>query len=143
MAAALRKFLRLNREDRALLVEACALVLVVRIAQWVLPWKSLVGTMRWLPLPKRDRVTFDRLVWAVRSSGARIPRATCLTNALALQRRLHRSGYRANVEIGVAKTAAGRFEFHAWVEHLGEPLLDSADDLARYSRLFTVEAASP
>ena len=141
--AALRKLLRLDRKDRGLLIEACALVLVVRIAQWVLPWKSLLGTMRWLPLPKRDRVAFDRLIWAVRSSGARIPRATCLTKALALQRRLNRSGYDAKVELGVAKTPTGRFEFHAWVEHLGEPLLDSADDLARYSRLFTVETASP
>jgi len=140
--AAFHKFLRLSRENRALLADAFALVLAVRIAQWILPWKVVVGTTKWLPLPMRSQVAIDRLVWAVRSSAARIPHATCLTKALALQRLLARSGYVASVEIGVTKNAGGNFEFHAWVEHQGEPLLERPDELAQYSRLLTVDAVS-
>jgi len=138
-----RKFLRLNRDERAALAEAGALVLVIRIAQWMLPWRAVVGTSRAIPLPIRRSLPVESLAWAVRAVSTRIPRATCLTQALALHRLMDRAGHQARVRIGVAKAADGGFEFHAWVEHAGQPLLNNAGDIAQYATLLTLESPSP
>lgn len=139
---ALRKFLRLNRDERAALAEAGALVVAIRIAQWILPWRAVVGTSRVIPLPVYRPLPVESLAWAVRAVGARIPRATCLTQSLALHRLMDRSGHQARVQIGVAKIPGGGFEFHAWVEHAGQPLLNSAGDIAQYATLLTLESPS-
>src|SRR5436309_389524 len=53
-------------------------------------------------------------------------RARCLPVALALQWLLRRHGLDAELRLGVRKKD-GRVEAHAWIEHQGIPLIDSAD----------------
>jgi hypothetical protein len=44
-----------------------------------------------------------------------VPRASCLTQALALQYLLARSGHASDLHVGVRTDPAGRFEAHAWL----------------------------
>jgi hypothetical protein len=64
-----------------------------------------------------------------------VPRVTCLSQALATHILLVRSGYPAQVRIGVAKTDRGRLEAHAWVEGDGQILVGDVAGLSRYVRL--------
>jgi hypothetical protein len=52
-----------------------------------------------------------------------LPHATCLTQALAAQALLFRSGFPAQVEIGVAKDDDRRLSAHAWVVCYGQVVL--------------------
>jgi hypothetical protein len=87
-------------------------------------------------------VSVDRLERAVRVASRVVPRATCLTQALALNHLLSRNGYTSIVRIGVAKED-GRFAAHAWVECGGTPLLSSVADVARYAPLVAWTPAHP
>ena len=62
-----------------------------------------------------------------------IPKASCLTQALAAQVMLERAGEHPELKIGVA-TDRGEFEAHAWLELHGRPLVGD-HDLDRYARL--------
>jgi hypothetical protein len=86
------------------------------------------------PIPQD--VPVAHIVWAVRTTAAYIPGATCLTQALAAKYQLDRSGRRTRIHIGVAREN-GNFLAHAWLECEGETVLGGmiAD---RYARLVTV-----
>ena len=58
--------------------------------------------------------------------------ASCLARSLVLCRLLRRQGLFADLRIGVAKPN-GRFEAHAWVEHLGVVLNDGQDVERRFA----------
>jgi hypothetical protein len=58
-------------------------------------------------------------------------RGNCLSQSLTLQQLLRRAGVAAQLRIG-ARRAADGIEAHAWIEHEGRPLNDSADVAARY-----------
>ena len=138
----MRKFWRLSSAERGLLLNAGLLLAVYRVALWVLPWHRL-AVSRPSPGPSRTtRVSVERLEWAVRTARRPIPRATCLTQALALDHLLARAGYESSIHIGVAKAPGGGFEAHAWVEHGGVTLLSSASEVAHYSHLLALQAPS-
>ena len=133
-----RKFAQLQSEDRRLLVEAGLVLLWIRLGLRILPWRVAVAAAGNLRFLRRRQLAPSRAAWAIRSAGRIVPGATCLTQALALQYLLNRAGHASRLSLGVAKGADG-FEAHAWVEHEGEPLLDEPEELARYSRLLTME----
>lgn len=118
-----------------LVLEALVTVARVRLALWVLPWPRLTPSI----IVSRNGTSLspspECLESAVRIVSRAIPYATCLTQALALQRLLARYGYRAIVQIGVCKVD-GRFLAHAWVEHRGRTFLGTSENVARYSRFF-------
>ncbi len=66
--------------------------------------------------------------------------ASCLTQSLALQCLLARSGRSSQVHIGVKKDAAAGFQSHAWVECEGRMLLSAPYEVAEYSRLLALGA---
>ena len=122
-----------------LLGSALVTVAHVRIALWVLPWRALAKSITVRPnvrsLPP-SLPSPGRLEWAVSVASRVVPYATCLTQALALQQLLARHGYRSIVQVGVSKVDE-RFTAHAWVEHDGQSLLVTSQDVARYSRFFS------
>jgi len=136
------KIARLRRAEWALLARAGLLAAAIRAALWVVPWPSLIRVLDRLGRPGRLKgFSADRLAWAVRHASRLVPRATCLTQALALHHLLTCSGLPSAVEIGVAKTAEKGFQAHAWVEHQGGTLLNRPDEIAGYARLLTVKNA--
>lgn len=87
-----------------------------------------------------DRDAAARVGWAVRHAARLVPRATCLTQALAAQIMLARRGVPSVLQIGVDRaadsTGSARFEAHAWLEVDGLVLVGgTADSLARYARI--------
>ena len=101
----LRKFFRLPASERLLLVRAITLLTVVRIALWLLPFKTLQQiSAKLAPVfaasRKESRCPTARLVWAVQVASGYIPRATCLAQALAAQALLGLAGVPASVRAG-------------------------------------------
>jgi len=138
----LRRFLRLPPAERFFLFRAVTLVAATRIALWLLPFRilrriSVKVDRACSAFQKRGEFSRDRAIWAIQVASRYVPRASCLTQALATQALLGSSGIPASVRIGVAKSTAGNFEAHAWLESDGEILMGGADANQRYTRLFS------
>ncbi len=138
----LRRLVRCNRRELALLAGAAVLLVRVRLALWLLPWRPMLMAAQSPRGMSPPRFSLDRLEWAIQSASRAVPHATCLTQALALHHLLRREGYAGTVQIGVSQ-AEGRFAAHAWVECNGVPLLSSVGELSRYSRFFSWPQRQP
>jgi len=138
---AFRRFARLSSAERTLLVEAALLLLVIRLMLWLVPWRRAIAFIASRRVSPSARFSVDRLEWAVRTAARVVPRATCLTRALALRHLLSREGHPSSVQIGVAMEPGRRFVAHAWVEHDGDILLNTAEDVAPYTRFLKLDDA--
>ena len=130
----LRRWLELTMAERWLLLRAFTRVLTARILLWVLPFSSL---RRWSNPPiavELSKNSADRFVWAVRVGSRLVPRATCLTCAIALQQMLAGAGYPSKIQIGVNIGSTKGFEAHAWVERDGQ-IVFGGEEAGRYSQL--------
>jgi hypothetical protein len=123
----LRRLLRLSSTDWLLLLRALPLVATVRCALWLLPFSMLRERVTRVRPVVRDggvsRFPLERIAWSVRVSSRLVPKGTCLTQALAAQILLKRSGAITDLRLGVARNASGAFEAHAWVECQGKILI--------------------
>ncbi len=135
----LSAFVTLSWKDRVLLMSAGALVSAAGVCLKVLPWRAALQAVRTIPLPPRMRFTVARAEWAVGCADRWVPGSTCLSRAIALNRMLSRGGHVSRIHLGVARSPAGRFAAHAWVEHENRPLLNDPAELEGYARLLTLE----
>ena len=126
VAERISRLVRLAPRERCLLVRAWWHLLFVDIAlrlvsvAWLLP-RTAAATPTTRPLP------LARIGWLLEVARRYSPvQSTCLTDALVLVRMLHAEGIDAAVKIGVARGDGG-LRAHAWVEHRGAPLFQSAD----------------
>jgi hypothetical protein len=94
----------------------------IRAALSLLPFRT-VQRLTTRPSSRiRTDDTSDRdVAIAVLRASRVVPRATCLTQALAARRMLERRGRPAVLRIGVARGTS--FEAHAWVECDGEMVI--------------------
>lgn len=67
----------------------------------------------------------------------------CLAKALTTQILLRRHGCAPQLQVGVARSEAGLFEAHAWVELAGEVVMGQLPDLDRYKPLPSLERSAP
>jgi hypothetical protein len=141
---AFSKLLRLAAEDRWLLLHAVYLVSLVRIGLSVLSFRTLQRGLARQPVARRTggSPSVERLLWATRAASRRVPRATCLTQALAAQLLLARHGHQARLRIGVSRDEAGRLAGHAWLEQDGVVVL-GADPGRKYTPLEGLEWQAP
>jgi hypothetical protein len=131
----LATFLALPGSDRRLLVTAAATLVAVRCALHLV---SIERLRRWAGhLREGDRPS-DPIIWSVRTAARRVPGATCLSSALALQRLLSSAGHPSQVHIGVARDAAG-FMAHAWLVHDGVVVIGE-EEHERYVQLTAWDA---
>jgi hypothetical protein len=135
----LRRFRSLPAEDRRRFLVALPVVATVRAALWVLPFGRLRSAIARLVRRRPSSLAsspgdVDRIAWSVGSAARFVPKATCLTQALAGEVLLRRAGYPAEVRIGVAKDPAGKLEAHAWVESGGRVVIGD-HDLHRFTTL--------
>ena len=118
--SALLKFCRLSRREQWFLLKSFALTVAVRAALDLLPHRVLLALVSRARAGRvRSAESVDRIAWAVRAASRAVPRATCLTQAIAVSILMVRRGYDAQVSIGVAAKQGG-IDAHAWVEHNGE-----------------------
>jgi len=130
----LKRFAALSAAERALLRSALLVVVMARVALWILPLRVVRRAVA-RAASAAPEAPVDETVWAVKLTSDYVPRATCLTQALAVQALLSRSGYASRVEIGVAKEGAQAFEAHAWVM-IGDQIVIGGPTVDHYSRLY-------
>jgi hypothetical protein len=133
------KFVLLPSADRRILVKAALLIAAVRLGLWLLPFRT-VRLFLAHAAPARPgtagRVSPERIGWAVMGASRYVPRSdTCLIRALAAQALLVWEGWPSRLHIGVARSAVGDLQGHAWIETQGKIVVGDMDDLARYVRL--------
>ena len=135
----LRKFRSLNPGERSLLVRTVFVVAFLRVALCLVPfvWLKEYMARRAVRHPMGQDVPVERVVWAVRTAAAYVPRATCLTQALAAKYQLERSGRSGRIHIGVDKKD-GQFLAHAWLECEGQTVIGGGI-VERYTRLVAVD----
>ena len=132
----IRRFMGLPPGDRRPRGRTMACVVIVRICLWVVPFSKLQRLLRLWPRfggVGGRRPPMQPVTWAVTAVSRVVPRATCLTQALAAQALLRRSGYPARVRIGVTKDIGGRFEAHTWLESMGSVVLGGSEDVSRFT----------
>lgn len=138
----IHRFLAMTRAQQSLLAKAFLLVTSIRVALWVLRFRLLAPLLaRFTSNPVggglADEATVERTVWAVTAIARYVPRATCLTQALATQVLLARQGEASELQIGVARDESLGVRAHAWLEHRGRIVIGgaSADDFVPLSSL--------
>ena len=138
----IRQFLRLMPGERSLFLQAAGLVIMVRMGLWLLPFRALWVLLHRLArrnlTPQLAAISVRYLAWAVQAASRRVPDASCLTQALALQCLLAQARHECWVHIGVAKDAGRSFESHAWLECRGEILAGDNGDLERYTPILVL-----
>jgi len=137
----IRKLFSLPPHERWLLLKATALLSVVRLLLWLLPFSGIRRLMHWASRRSQRLAAnpppVERLAWAVGVASRFVPGAShCLTQALAAQILLIRRGYPAKVCFGVLPESTKPFIAHAWVESNGVVVIGGAD-VDRYIRLTT------
>jgi hypothetical protein len=136
----LYKFFRLSSSDQGLLIKATFTAAAIRVGLWMLPFRTLLGllarmTQESTEVQETNQALIERVIWAVRIASRFVPRATCLTQALAAQVLLSLQGYPSRITIGVAKSHGGQLEAHAWVESQGRIVIGGLKDHARFTPL--------
>jgi hypothetical protein len=127
----------LSGSDKLLLVHCLSVVAATRLGLTIFSYSTV---KRWIPQETGEATasaeTLSRIGWAVRNSARLVPKASCLTQALAAQFLLARSGYPSQLRIGVATDPAGRLLAHAWLVSNGRVVVGgSSRELARYALL--------
>ena len=142
-----RKFLHLTSSDRRLLVGTALLLGTIRLGLRLLPFRTVRRVVVRLARGptgshRTDRCSVDRVVWVVSVASQYVPRATCLTQALAAQILLGRDGHPTQLRVGVAKSEEGRLEAHAWLENQGKVIVGGGD-LSHFTSLPGMELERP
>jgi hypothetical protein len=131
-------------EDRGLLISALALVSAIRLGLWVFPVRTVAFIVGRLvprePGRSEDPFRADRVARAVARASRVVPGARCLTQALAAQVLLERSGLPTRLHIGVVGDPGQTVRGHAWVESQGVIVI-GAGVSGQWSPLLVVEGA--
>ncbi len=134
------KVFQLSPGERAVLVQAWGLFLLVELALRVLPFTRLLILSDKVFLNRKNKPVLalvpsvSRLAWLVEIASRYTPvTATCLKKALVLSWLLARRGTQTEVRIGVAHHE-GRLKAHAWLAYDGQVVLGH-QELARYETL--------
>jgi hypothetical protein len=127
----LKCFGQLTADQRSTLLRVLVTVVAARVALWVLPVEATRKIITRAAIVTAGSV--EQVVWAVRAASRLVPRASCLTQAIAAQSVLARSGIPSQVEIGVSKNQS-RLHAHAWVVCQGQVVLGGGQ-IDRYHSL--------
>jgi hypothetical protein len=132
------KILSLSGSELSIVAEATVAVLAIRAGLWLVEFGRLNAALdRVAAIGARTSAAappVEEFAWAVKAVGARVPWASCLTQALALRLMLERRGIPATLRIGVARTPECSVEAHAWLECDGHIVIGEAEP-GRYTAL--------
>lgn len=144
MLRRLHKFLTLSRPDKRLFFDALIAVARMRIGLTVLGYNRLQRDAPAAATTPAEAALRWRIAWAVTTAARFVPKATCLTQALAAQRLLRAAGHPSTIRIGVAREDDGRFLAHAWLMSGDHVVIGgAARDLQRYTTLADLTPRAP
>jgi hypothetical protein len=134
----IRNFLTRSSMEQRLVLRAAWIVLGVRLGLWLLPSRVILRRIARLVhaaggKKQPNSPELRAIVWAIVTVSEFIPRASCLTQALAAQVLLARHGYSSQLQIGVGRDEQGKLQAHAWVESAGRVVIGSGE-LNRFQR---------
>ncbi len=119
----LSKFFCLPCGEKILLVRVWILLGIARLClslfRLAILRKLLTGIGPFVARVDKE-FTDDQLVRIVGIASRYVPKATCLSQALTVQRLLKKSGRQASLHIGVNGGEGGHLNAHAWVESRGK-----------------------
>jgi hypothetical protein len=123
-----RSVLQLTPSECGLLLAALPIVVAIRLALWIVPSAVTLRFVSWLHSSTREHrrkspEQRSSVVWAVVTVSRGVPRATCLTQALAAKLLLRSRGEDAQLCLGVAHLPGGTLRAHAWLERDGRAIL--------------------
>ncbi len=134
------KVFQLSPGERAVLVQAWGLFLLVELALRILPITRVLSLSKKVFLKQKSEPALGqvpsvpRLAWLVEVAGRYTSvTATCLKKALVLSWLLGRRGTKTELRIGVAREE-GRLKAHAWLDYGGQVILGH-QELERYETL--------
>lgn len=135
----IRKFFGLSHRQRWLLLKAIALLAVVRLLLWLLPYprvRPLVDRVSHRsPRLAADPLPVESFVWAIEQASHVVPAGGhCLSRAVAARIFLVRRGRDAEIRYGVTRQASSGFIAHAWLESEGRILI-GGEGVDRYTLL--------
>lgn len=143
---ALRKFIGLTFADKVLAAEVLACVVVARALLSLAPFRRILAwSQYWAqaagepPQGEAAEKVEKNLAYLVGAIGRRVPMATCLTQALALQFLLARRGLHSEMHIGVGKEG-GDFRAHAWLETRHGVIIGGTRRLGAYRPILSSSA---
>lgn len=127
----LSKLWRLPVSERRLVSRALLNLAAIRVGLWVLPLRAMIRRLESSKAAPSDQISGhvspDQIAWALRVVSRYLPGAqNCLVQALTAHRLLTQQGYPAQLRIGTARDADGRFRAHAWVEYAGRIVIGGA-----------------
>ena len=112
------------------------MVAVTRLGLTVLGYRRISALFVLRGSPRQPSpVELGRVAWGVGAAARLVPGASCLTQALAGQYLLGRSGVPSTVRIGVRRGGDAGFAAHAWLISEGAVLLGGVDDPQRFTPL--------
>lgn len=149
-ASAARRARRLPASSWGTLARVLPVLVVVRAALWVLPYRTVSRLFAVAPgdaearekEPLKNAVGLVRTVaWAGRNLLADRP---CLTQAIACRWLLAKKGYASDLRMGVRKNDAGDgIMAHAWLEMDGQIVLGGGDSADVYTAFRPARGAGP
>jgi Transglutaminase-like superfamily len=142
--ATLRRWLDLPRAEKRLFLAAFWWVVTYRLALWVLPLRFVLARSRRAGKPETGQfgpAEIGLVHQAVGRAARYMPRATCLTRALATHTLLGRRGIQTQLRIGVVKNASGQLLAHAWLERDGVKLVPT-EEIDKYLPFPPIELLS-
>ena len=133
-----RKFFSLPAKERQILLKAFFLLIIIRLALWFLPFRTLQKTLDRLfhypAISHKPSLSPKKVSWAVSAVSLYVPSATCLARALTLQALLSQEGIHSDLRIGVARDDASGITAHAWLEIDGTVII-GGQERERYTQL--------
>lgn len=118
------RFLLLPTWQKIFLLRCLLLIAAMRIGLHVLKFdrlrrlttspKAIAAALEAGP-PPADMVYLKQVAWGVTRAAAYVPRASCLTQALAAQYLLSRHGIASSIRLGVERDSVRRLNAHAWL----------------------------
>ena len=135
------KFWRLAPTERSLFLHAMLLLTVAGVGLRLVSFRRIQGLFGSSTLaagkalsPVKAAAQSRQTAVIVAAAARYVPyRANCLPTSLVLRYFLLRQGIQADLRVGVRKADGGRLDAHAWVEHMGQPLIDQPDVHQRFA----------
>lgn len=132
------RFLSQPYPTKKLLLQSLSLMFLIRISLWIFPF----GWLRWCLArfdssrgdhKEADWQVINEVIRAIRTSSRLVPRATCLTQALATRTLLRLRAQDSQLRIGVDKDAEDFLTAHAWIEIDGRIIVGKVPRQERYT----------
>ena len=135
--SAVRKFLRLKKEERRFHLQVLMLMAWVSVVVHFGGPPAILKEHRRRPnvRPRHQPIPPHDIALAVTRASRYVPGASCLVQAIVTSRLLNREGYDSVIRVGVQTPNNGGLLAHAWVECEGEIVVGGANSTASYTTL--------